>query len=223
MSSNPPPRFTHKPVWVATWFIRSLLMLAARLQIVRVRVVGRSNVPRRGPVIVAANHASIIDPILLFGMLRRRVTFLAADFLFRIFVFGRIMKWMGHIPVYRNTEQARLAAQAGADVLQHRGVLGIFPEGSVAEAQASVLRKAYLGVATMALATGSLIVPVALVGTEKVMPPGRRLLRLFHPRVRIIVGRPIKPLANEDPRALTNRVMVEIARLGGFTFAPAAA
>ena len=148
------PESLRKRVWLVTRIIRLALMMAARVQIfVRVEKVGSRNVPRCGPVILAGNHPSPIDPILLFGGLRRNVCFLAAEFLFRQPVLGRLLGWMGHVRVERGTDKAQEAAAFGERVLAHDGMVVIFPGGRITGPGERYQPKT--GVARMAFATGS--------------------------------------------------------------------
>jgi 1-acyl-sn-glycerol-3-phosphate acyltransferase len=202
------PKSLRKRVWLATCIIRLVLMTAARLQIfVRVDKAGSRNVPRHGRVILAGNHPSPIDPVLLFGGLRRNVCFLAAEFLFRPPLLGALLRWMGHIRVERGTGAARQAAAFGERVLAHDGVVVIFPSGRITKPGERYQPKT--GVARMAFATGSPIVPFYLTGTEQIFAGGRpRLMR----RVRIVFGEPIAVTQVKNPTradlvTLTSRVV----------------
>ena len=202
------PKSLRKRVWLATRVIRLALMMAARVQIfVRVEKVGSRNVPRHGRVILAGNHPSPIDPILLFGGLRRNVCFLAAEFLFRQPLLGGLLRWMGHIRVERGTDKALQAAAFGEHVLAHDGVVVIFPSGRITKPGERYQPKT--GVARMAFATGSPIVPFYLAGTERIFADGRpRLMR----RVRMVFGEPIavshvKNPTHADLVTLTSRVV----------------
>jgi 1-acyl-sn-glycerol-3-phosphate acyltransferase len=209
------PRSLRKRVWLVTRVIRLALMVAARLQIfVRVEKVGVRNVPAHGRVILAGNHPSPTDPILLFGGLRRNVCFLAAEFLFRRPLLGRLLTWMGHIRVERGTDRAMEAAAFGERVLAHDGVVVIFPSGRVTKPGERYQPKT--GVARMAFATGSPVVPFHLAGTERIFTGGRpRPMR----RVRMVFGEPIAVPRVANPTraelaALTSRVVSAIDSIG---------
>jgi 1-acyl-sn-glycerol-3-phosphate acyltransferase len=210
------PRSLRKRVWLATRGIRLVLMIAARVQIfVRVDKIGIENVPRRGRVILAGNHPSPADPVLLFGGLRRNVCFLAGEFLFRQPLLGQLLTWMGHIRVDRGTAKAAEAAAFGERVLAQDGLVVIFPSGRLTRPGERYEPKT--GVARMALATGSPIVPFYLSGTERILVGGRpRLMR----RVRIVFGEPIAVPQTDTPDrtelvALARRVVDASDRLGG--------
>jgi len=215
------PKSLRKRVWLVTRIIRLALMIAARVQIfVRVEKIGSRYVPKHGPVILAGNHPSPMDPILLFGGLRRNVCFLAAEFLFHQPVLGRLLRWMGHIRVERGTDKALEAAAFGAHVLAHDGVVVIFPSGRITKQGERYQPKT--GVARMAFATGSPIVPFHLTGTERIFAGGR--LRLMR-RVRIVFGEPIAVTQMENPTradlvTLTSRVVNASDRLSGLPIGP---
>jgi 1-acyl-sn-glycerol-3-phosphate acyltransferase len=212
--SGPRPKSLRKRVWVVTRVIRLALMVAARVQIfVRVEKTGSRNVPKHGRVILAGNHPSPIDPVLLFGALRRNVCFLAAEFLFRQPVLGRLLRWMGHIQVERGTDKAREAAAFGEHVLAFDGVVVIFPSGRITKPGERYEPKT--GVARMAFATGAPIVPFYLTGTERILAGGRpRLMR----RVHMVFGEPIAVTRVDNPTradlvTLTSRVVDASNRL----------
>jgi 1-acyl-sn-glycerol-3-phosphate acyltransferase len=213
--AGPRPVSLRWRVWLVTRIIRLALMTAARVQIfVRVEKVGGGNVPRHGRVILAGNHPSPSDPILLFGGLRRNVCFLAGEFLFRQPVLGPLLRWMGQIRVDRGTDKAAEAAAFGERVLSHDGLVVIFPSGRLT--RPGERYRAKTGVARMAFATGSPIVPFHLTGTDRVLGGGR-----FRPmrRVRMVFGEPITvPLVANPTQAdlvtLTARVVDESDRLG---------
>lgn len=212
----PRPKSLRKRVWLFTRLVRLVLMVAARAQIfVRVDKTGVRNVPRHGRVILAGNHPSPTDPVLLFGGLRRNVCFLAAEFLFRNPLLGRLLRWMGHIRVDRGTDKAAEAAAFGEQVLCHEGLVVIFPSGRLTKPGEHYEPKT--GVARMAFATGSPIVPFYLTGTERILGDGHpRLMR----RVRMVFGEPIAVPQLDNPTqaelvALTRRVIDASDRLGG--------
>ncbi len=167
------PKSLRKRIWVATKIIRFFLRLGAILRIfVRVKVINREVVPKTGPVILCANHPSTVDPVLLFGAARRNLAFFAKDDLFRYPVVGHMMRWMGHIPVFRNTNAARDSLTYGVRVLQCGGMVGNFLEGGCS--YDGHMRDAKGGPAVMGFATGAIIIPVGIRGTHLVKNPHRK-------------------------------------------------
>jgi len=210
------PRSLRRRVWLATRIIRLTLIVAARMQVfVRVEKTGSRNIPRHGRVILAGNHPSVADPVLLFGGLRRNLCFLAAEFLFRQPMLGQLLGWMGHVRVERGTEQALEAVAFGERVLEHDGVVVIFPSGHLT--RTGERYQAKTGVARMAFATGSPVVPFYLTGTEWIFA-GRRPRPMR--RVQMIFGEPIAVPRLENPTradlmALTRRIVDASDSLGG--------
>ncbi len=215
-AENPKARSLLRRVRLVVGFVRLWLSLGARMRVfTRVTVSGRENVPASGRVLICPNHQSISDPLFVFGALRRDVAFLAAAELFKIPVFGRLLRWMGHIPVARGSNAAVEAAKAGELVLEQDGAVGVFPEGGCAPDE--YLLPAKHGMAHMAFRTGTPVLPVALIGTEQVKPL-KGWLRLMC-RVEIHFGRLIHPPYQSDNATAADRqefsdaVMAEISRL----------
>ena len=188
-------------------------------------VTGRECVPAHGPVIVASNHLSAVDTLFLSVLLRRRVTFLAkAEYFTRSGLRGRLMSGLmsacGFVAVDRTSPAAgRAAIDRGLQVLAAGGVFGVYPEGT--RSTDGRLYRGRTGVARLALESGAQVLPVALVGTSRVLPPGRRLPRIH--RVQLRIGQPIRFLREQGKsphdstqlRATTEKVMDAIHALSG--------
>jgi 1-acyl-sn-glycerol-3-phosphate acyltransferase len=156
-------------------------------------VIGRENVPRTGPVIIASNHLAAIDSAVIPLVAPRPVAFLAkAEYFTGTGVKGKANKVffssMGSIPVERGTHRAAQAAlDAGLAVLREGGAFGIYPEGT--RSRDGRLYKGRTGVAWLALASGAPVVPVALTGTERIQPVGKLMPRIR--RVTVQFGTPL--------------------------------
>ncbi len=182
----------------------------------RMRVEGRSNVPSEGGVIVAANHVSFFDSVVLLQEVRRRAYFLGKAEYLDSWTTKHLFPAMGLIPIDR--EQARKAMAAldvAAGVLRRGDVLGIYPEGT--RSRDGLLHRGHTGVAQLALTTGAPIVPVGLVGTEVIQPVGARVPRPFK-RATVRFGDPLDPASyGGSPRRrrqlLTDDLMEAIRRL----------
>jgi 1-acyl-sn-glycerol-3-phosphate acyltransferase len=170
-------------------------------------------------VILAANHRSFMDSIFLALASPGPVAFVAkAEYFDR-----RMTRWLfnatGQIPLRRGSPAgARQALAAASDVLADGGTLGIYPEGT--RSRDGKLHRGKLGPARLAAATGAAIVPVGLVGTEKVQLPEERLPHVFRP-VAVKFGAP-RHLPASDRRVPTSRLrettdelMHDIADLSG--------
>ncbi|MEY9847618.1 lysophospholipid acyltransferase family protein [Streptacidiphilus sp. MAP5-3] len=186
-------------------------------------VVGRENVPKRGPVIIASNHLAAIDSAVIPLLAPRPVSFLAkAEYFTGAGFKGRLNKIfftaMDSIPVERGTHRsAQASLDAGLEVLQGGGAFGIYPEGT--RSRDGRLYRGRTGVAWLALASGAPVVPVALTGTERIQPVGKLLPRIR--RVTIRFGEPLdfSERIGETPvgpvrREITDEIMDAIHALG---------
>ncbi|MDQ4500788.1 lysophospholipid acyltransferase family protein [Sinomonas sp. ASV322] len=187
-------------------------------------VKGRDNVPDAGPAILASNHLSFSDSIFMPLMVKRPVVFLAKQ---EYFTGVGIKGWLtalffrltNQLPMDRSGGEASAQSLvAGADVLRRGGLLGIYPEGT--RSPDARLYRGKVGVARLALETRVPVVPVAMIGTDKVQPIGQRFPTIR--RVGVIFGRPLDFSAyyeGADDRAVqrivTDRIMQELQRLSG--------
>jgi 1-acyl-sn-glycerol-3-phosphate acyltransferase len=156
------------------------LTLAPALRAVyRPEITGLSGVPADGPVIFAANHISFADEFFTPLAARRQVVYFAkAEYFTTPGIKGRLSSFffttLGHVPVERgDTRAAAGVIDIGVDVLKDGKALGIFPEGT--RSPDGRLHKFRTGVARVALRSGAPVVPVGLVGTRDVQPPGDRM------------------------------------------------
>jgi 1-acyl-sn-glycerol-3-phosphate acyltransferase len=205
---------------VAYWVLK--VLLSPFFYVVwRIKVEGRDHVPATGPVILAPNHVTFLDSMFLPLVLRRRVTFVAKAEYFDSWKTAWFFRSCGQIPMRREGGTASERALAAArDVLQAGKVLGIYPEGT--RSPDGRLYRGHTGVARLALASGVPIVPVGLVGTSEIQPPGSNRPRPFK-RVTVRFGVPLDLSrfdgdASGDPltlRAATDELMFEIRNLSG--------
>lgn len=207
---------------MAYWALKIVLTPILHL-IFRVKVEGRENVPRSGPVILASNHQSFIDSIFLPLSIRRRVTFVAKAEYFESWKTAWFFRAVGMIPLKRGGGSASERALAAArEVLAAGGVLGIYPEGT--RSPDGRLYRGHTGVARLAAQCGAPVVPVAQSGTAEVQPIGAMMPKLFKP-VRLRMGPPLRYQAQAAPgdgrpsstelRAFTDEVLHAVASLSG--------
>ncbi len=170
----------------------------------RVDLLCADRIPTSGPVILVANHESMIDPWLLGLATPRPIRYMAKAELWSNPVLGRVMSWFGTFPVDRGSGD-RSSVGRGAELLRAGEVLGIFPQGTCLPYRN---RPWHRGAAKLALATGASIVPVCIVGSEKALRPGKPKLGL--PRITVLVGNPIAVAAGKATiaaaRDLTSRI-----------------
>jgi 1-acyl-sn-glycerol-3-phosphate acyltransferase len=172
---------------------RALLAPFARL-LFRPKIIGRANVPKTGAVLIASNHLSFADSIVLTLVAPRSVSFLAkAEYFtgrgFRGWVSKAFFSGVGAIPVQRGAgAAAQDALNDGLKVLQAGDAFSIYPEGT--RSLDGRIYRGRTGVAWLALTSGAPVVPVALTGTQNLQPVGSRLPRLA--KVTVEFGRPLQ-------------------------------
>jgi 1-acyl-sn-glycerol-3-phosphate acyltransferase len=179
----------------------------------RIEVRGVERLPRRGAVVLAANHHSFVDFMLvgLVGRMRGRfVRFLAKQVVFELPVVGVVMRAMGHIPVDR--AHGAVAARRTLRSLRDGEVVGIYPEATIGRAFTVRDREYWRrGAAYLALATGAPLVPVAHFGAHRVATVGGRFSVRRGTAVTVLVGEPLVPHAGETAEELTTRLRERIA------------
>jgi 1-acyl-sn-glycerol-3-phosphate acyltransferase len=206
------------------WFMKNLVAGPILTTLFRPWVIGEENIPETGGVIMASNHLSFIDSIFLPLYMRRRISFLAKSEYFtgrgpvgwflRNFLLGT-----GMLPIDRSGGKASEASlQTGLGVLARGHVLGIYPEGT--RSPNGTMYRGRTGVARMILEGKAPVVPVAMIGTDKVMPIGQKIPSIR--RVGIIVGKPLDFTRFEGMegdrfilRSITDEIMYELDRLSG--------
>src|SRR5437764_2634207 len=183
----------------------------------RMARIGREHIPADGPVIIAANHRSFLDPFVIGTMARRPMYYLAKEELFRQRWMGWILNALGAFPVKRGAGDEDSVATAKS-IIARGDIVLIFPEGT--RTRPGALGEPKRGVGRLALETGAPVVPVAVIGTEDV----RKGWRIRPRKVRIRAGRPLRfpTVDHASPQvagAVTDRiwpcVMLQWEWLGG--------
>lgn len=204
--------------------LKALLGLLMRV-LFRPRVEGAGNIPESGPVILAGNHVTFIDSIFLSLVVKRQVFFIGKDeYVTGRGLKGRLMAWffttVGMVPVDRDGAHGGVAALAtGQRLLEEGKVFGIYPEGTRSP-DGRLYRGKPGGLARVALASGAPVIPVAMIDTEKIQPPGKVVPKLMRPGIRI--GKPLDFSRYHGMehdrfilRSVTDEVMYEIMKLSG--------
>ncbi|NEM89996.1 1-acyl-sn-glycerol-3-phosphate acyltransferase [Galbitalea soli] len=206
------------------WFFKNLIMGPLLMTVCRPWIVGRENIPAKGAVLFAGNHLSFIDSVFLPLVLDRRVSFLAKSDYFR----GTGLKgWIvrqffigtGMIPIDRSGGKASEdSLNTGLAVLAQGQQLGIYPEGT--RSPDGRMYRGRTGIARMVLESGAVVVPVAMIDTDKVMPTGTRIPRPR--RIGIVFGEPLDfsrfhGLEGDRfvLRSITDEIMYELNRISG--------
>ncbi|MGC5345915.1 lysophospholipid acyltransferase family protein [Streptomyces sp. DT24] len=189
-------------------------------------VEGLENIPAHGPAILASNHLSFSDSFFLPAVLDRKVTFIAkAEYFTAPGVKGKLtaafFKGVGQLPVDRSGARGagEAAIKAGIQVIEEGGLFGIYPEGTRSP-DGRLYRGKPGGLARVALATGAPVIPVAMIDTEKIQPPGKVMPKLMRPGIKI--GKPLDFARYHGMdgdrfilRSVTDEVMYEIMKLSG--------
>ncbi|MFT4515083.1 MAG: 1-acyl-sn-glycerol-3-phosphate acyltransferase [Planctomycetota bacterium] len=165
------------PFWL---FVRGLFGLLFRL-----RVTGAS--PASGGYVLAANHSSFLDPLILGASLRRRIIYLMTETVWRSAAGGWFYRWNRSIPLSARGGN-REALRAAREVLKQKRVVGIFPEGGISRDGKLMLGSP--GAIALVLNEGLPIVPVGILGASDVMPASGGL---FFRRITVCYGEPIQP------------------------------
>ena len=135
---------------------------------------GRENVPATGPVLLVANHSSLLDPPLIGSATERQLCFLAKAELFDLPLFGAVIRRLNARPVRREGGDPS-ALRTAMRVLEDGGALLIFPEGT--RGDEGIIRSAKTGAGMLAVLSGASVVPVFIEGSGRAWPRGRKLPR----------------------------------------------
>lgn len=206
------------------WVLKTVVLGPILKLLFRPWVEGEENIPEDGAAIFASNHLSFSDSIFLPLVVPRRMTFLAkSDYFTGRGIKGRLtaafFRGVGQLPVDRSGGRAGEAAlRSGLRVLRRGELLGIYPEGT--RSPDGRLYRGRTGVARMALEGGVKVLPVAMIGTDKAQPSGKKIPRLM--RIGIKIGAPLdfsRYDGMEDDRfvlrSITDEIMYELMLLSG--------
>ncbi|HET9656068.1 MAG TPA: lysophospholipid acyltransferase family protein [Kineosporiaceae bacterium] len=206
------------------WLLKRIFLGPILHAVFRPWVRGEEHIPGSGAAILASNHLSFSDSFFLPLVVRRRVTFLAkSDYFTGSGIKGRLtagfFRGVGQLPVDRSGGKASEAAlRTGLRVLRRGELLGIYPEGT--RSPDGRLYRGKTGVARMALEARVPVLPVAMIDTHKVQPPGRIIPRIG--RIGVVIGEPLdfsRYDGMEDDRlvlrSITDEIMYELMKLSG--------
>jgi 1-acyl-sn-glycerol-3-phosphate acyltransferase len=206
------------------WLFKYVFMGPLLTMMARPKTEGLEHIPDSGPGILASNHLAIVDSFVKPLVIKRRITFLAkAEYFTGTGLKGWFSRWFytaaGQVPIDRtNADAAQAALDTAKRLLAEGKLLGMYPEGT--RSPDGRLYKGKTGLARLALETGAPVIPVALVGTNVVNPPGTVVWRFG--KVAVRVGKPLdfsrfEGLAGNRfiERAVIDEVMYELMQLSG--------
>ena len=197
------------------WLCKYVLIGPWLRLLFRPQVTGLEHLPVDGPAILASNHLSFSDSIFLPLVVKRHITFLAKSDYFNTpgikgWATKLFMSAAGQVPVDRSGGRASEAAiTTGVRILNQGELLGIYPEGT--RSPDGRLYRGKTGVARMALEAKVPVIPVAMIDTDKIQPPGRIWPKIM--RVRIAIGEPLDFSRYEGMEG--DRFMYELMQLSG--------
>ena len=179
----------------------------------RPRYLGRDKIPVDGPLIIAANHLSHIDPAFIMTATKRPVSYLSKKEHFDSTIRRLVFKQVGVIPVDRD-EGGSEALEDAIEILEKGGAIGIFPEGT--RSRDGDIGQGKTGVARLAAATDAAVVPVAIRQTDDVWPVSKRAPRPWR-KFYYKFGDPLyfdyKEKTHDNFRKFTDMVMSRISEL----------
>jgi 1-acyl-sn-glycerol-3-phosphate acyltransferase len=215
------PQSAKRPGFV--YFLGYGIMAPIARFVFRPTITGRKNIPKTGPVILASNHLSFIDSLVIPLTAPRRVQFLAKNTYFtgtglKGWISRNFFTSIGAVGVERGAGQAAQdALDAGRRILESDNAFAIYPEGT--RSLDGRLYKGRTGVAWLALTTGAVVVPVGLIGTQEIQPVGAKVPRIR--KISVKFGEPIDVSRHGSAdsgrarRQATDEIMAAIHTLTG--------
>jgi 1-acyl-sn-glycerol-3-phosphate acyltransferase len=174
-------------------------------------IEGAHNIPTSGPVLLASNHVSYLDPLTLAWVADgrgRHVRFLAKAELFEKRGLGPLLRAAHQIPVQRGKVDAADALHAAVEALARGECVAVFPEGTISQDLEPMAGKS--GTARLAHRSGNGVVPVGLWGTHRILTKGRKPHWQWGVAQTAVVGEPIVPRPDEHVKQTTDRLMQAI-------------
>jgi len=208
---------------VLYWLLKFVLLGPLMRLWCRPAVEGAENIPEHGGALLASNHLSVADSFFLPLMLNRRIYFMAKR---EYFTQPGLAGWLkksfftaiGQVPVERGSSAARAALDTCNRLLSDDRLVGIYPEGT--RSPDGRLFKGKTGVARMALESQVPVIPVAMIGTDRVNPIGSKIWRPY--KVRIKIGEPLDfsryyGMTSDRfiQRSMTDEIMYSLMELSG--------
>jgi len=181
----------------------------------RLEVKGRENIPDKGGVILASNHASYLDPIVVATASPRQLYFLAKEDLFKVKFLSWVVRRLNALPVLREKVQIATTRKS-IEILKKGEILLLFPEGT--RTATGEISEGKRGVGLIAKSTGVPVIPVLIEGSGEALPKDKRWISSH--KVWVTFGRPLYPETikvkgkkKEIYQTTSDRIMEEIRKL----------
>jgi 1-acyl-sn-glycerol-3-phosphate acyltransferase len=189
------------------WLYRtvSTMVLVVAKVLCRIEIVGKENVPKHGPYVMAPVHRSNVDFALVSVVTRRRMRYMAKDSLWKSRLLGWFVGTLGAFPVRRGSAD-REALHTCIELIEQGEPLVMFPEGT--RRSGPVVEELFDGPVYVAGRTQVPIIPVGIGGSEAMMPRGSKLLRPV--KLTLVVGAPIAPPVATDAGRVSRRAVKEL-------------
>ncbi|MBQ7567355.1 1-acyl-sn-glycerol-3-phosphate acyltransferase [bacterium] len=172
------------------------------------RVRGLENIPADGPVIIASNHTSLTDPVGILAVSPRLLHYMAAAELHEIPLLGRLIEFLQAFPVRRGQNDLQAIAKCRQLLREGQGVV-MYPEGQLT--RDGYLGEFHDGAVLMALRSKCPVVPVVMIGFDRMLPLGGKFLRFAYKEIRF--GKPLSFDDLDDMKSVKQRAVYASARL----------
>ncbi len=177
----------------------------------RLERIGVENIPRRGGIVFAANHASFLDPILMASASPRQMYFLAKDELFKGFFFPLLLRSLNAMPIKREGVSPLIFRRVNKLIGEGNALL-LFPEGT--RSKSGKIGKGKTGVSLISYASSSPVIPVFIEGSFNALPPGAKMITPV--KIKVKFGKPLYPereKKRENYKKFTELIMQKIKEL----------
>lgn len=170
--------------------------------------LGRENIPKKGGFILASNHISYLDPMVLAMASFRPLNFLAKEELFKNKIFGKLITWLGTFSIKRDSADISAVKESLKRLKKGNAVL-VFPEGT----RIAKEKKIHPGIGLIAVKAAVPVIPVYIEGADRVLPLNAKWPKRHG--VKVHFGSPVKFSAQEDYSVITQKILDSIYSLVG--------
>lgn len=189
------------------WIAHGIVTVLSKI-LCPVKVIGFENVPSQGNVILASNHVSNLDPMIIGLACSKRLSYVAKESLFKNSVFSFFLHQVGAFPIRRESSDIGAIKEA-LKRLKQGGRIVIFPSGTRMTKAAE--NKVQPGIALLAVKSRATVLPTFIQGSDKVLPAGSKCIKPGP--ITVVFGKPVEYTGMESYQAMADRIMQEINSL----------